>query len=94
MIDLHSVIAFFHKAKWTELAVTHEIHCMLGENTVGYSAVRKYVRTFVITTKEIDTLVIPGSEGDFNLHTCIALALSEVPFLSLRQIAEKVMMSK
>jgi hypothetical protein len=32
MIDLHSVFAFFHKAKWTELAITHEINRMLGEN--------------------------------------------------------------
>jgi hypothetical protein len=30
VIDLQSIIAFFDKAKWTELAITHEINRVLG----------------------------------------------------------------
>jgi hypothetical protein len=44
MIDFHSVAAFFHEAEWTELAITHEINRVLGENTIAYSTVGKYVR--------------------------------------------------
>jgi hypothetical protein len=44
MIDLHSVVAFFHKTKLAELGVTHEINRVLGENTISYSTVGKYVR--------------------------------------------------
>jgi hypothetical protein len=43
MIDLHSVVAFFHKAKWTERAITHEINRVLGENTISDSRLGKYV---------------------------------------------------
>jgi hypothetical protein len=52
MIDRHSVIVFFHKAKWTESAITHEINCMLGENIISYSTLGKYVRVFGLFTKE------------------------------------------
>jgi hypothetical protein len=30
MIDLQSAAAFFHKAEWNELAITHEINRVLG----------------------------------------------------------------
>jgi hypothetical protein len=33
MINLRSVVAFFHKAKWTERAITHEMNRVLGENS-------------------------------------------------------------
>jgi hypothetical protein len=44
--------------------------------------------------KETDTPIVPESKGDFSLDDLIALVLSEEPFLSVRQIAKKVMMSK
>jgi transposase len=94
MIDLHSVVAFFHKANWTELAITHEINRVLGENTISYSTVGKYVRKFVLAAKEADTPILSTSDADFSLDDRIALVLSEEPFLSTRQIAHKVMMSK
>jgi hypothetical protein len=37
MIDRHSVVVFFRKTKWTERAITHEINCVIGENTISYS---------------------------------------------------------
>jgi hypothetical protein len=43
MIDLHSIVAFFHKAKWSELTIRHEINRVLGENIISYSTVRKYM---------------------------------------------------
>jgi hypothetical protein len=39
MIDLHSIVAFFHKAKWSKLAITDEINRVLGENTISHSTV-------------------------------------------------------
>jgi hypothetical protein len=36
MIDLHSVVAFFYKAKWTGLAIIQEINRVPGENMVSY----------------------------------------------------------
>jgi hypothetical protein len=43
MIDLPSVFTFFHKAKWTERVIRHEINRALGENNVNYSTLEKYV---------------------------------------------------
>jgi hypothetical protein len=51
MIDLHSVVAFFHKAEWTELAITHEINRVLGENITAYSTVEKYVSRIHLRTE-------------------------------------------
>jgi hypothetical protein len=48
MIGLQSVVAFFHKAKWTELAITHDINSTLRENILSDSSVRNYVRIFVL----------------------------------------------
>jgi hypothetical protein len=90
MIELHSLVAFFDKAKWTELAIAHEINRVLGENTINYSTVGKYARTFVLSMKETDTNIVPGSEGYFSHDNRMALVLSEGPFLSVRQIAKKV----
>jgi hypothetical protein len=44
--------------------------------------------------KETDIPIVPESEGDFSLEERIALVLSEEPFLSVRQITEKVMIWK
>jgi hypothetical protein len=93
VIDLHSVVAFLHKAKWNEFAITHQINGVLGQNTISYSAVGKYVRMFALSRTETDTPIVPESEGDFGLDDRIALVLSEEPFLSVRQIAQKVIMS-
>jgi hypothetical protein len=83
VIDLHSVVAFFHKAKWTEGSITQEINHVLGENTVSYSTLGKYVRMFVVSTKETNTFIVPGSEGDFSFDDRIALVLPEEPFHSV-----------
>jgi transposase len=48
-----------------------------------------------LSTKETDTPIIPESESDFSPNdSSIALVLSVESFLSVRQIAKKVMMSK
>jgi hypothetical protein len=82
MINLHSVVAFVHKAKWAELAITHEISRVLRENTISYSTVGKYVRTFVLSSKETDTPVVPELEGDFVLPTASPLCSQRSHFLS------------
>jgi hypothetical protein len=74
--------------------ITHKIHRVLGEKTVGYSTVETYVRMFALLMKETDTLIVLKSESDFSLDDRVALVLSDEPFLSVRQIAEKVLMSK
>jgi hypothetical protein len=93
MIDLHSVVVFFHKAKGTELAITHEINRVLRENTISNSTVRKYARMLVFSTKEADIRIVPESKADFTLHDRVALVFSEEVFLSVRQISKQVMMS-
>jgi hypothetical protein len=84
MIDLHSAVAFFHKAKWTELFIKHKINRVLGENTTSYLTVGRYVRTFVLPTKETDIPLLPESDGDFSLDDSIALLPSEGPALLVR----------
>jgi hypothetical protein len=73
MTDLHSVVAFFHKAKWTGLAVTHEIHRVPGENAISDSTVGKYVGYLFYQQKE-QTLLSPriGRWSQFWLlhHLC------------------------
>jgi hypothetical protein len=83
MIDLHSVVAFFHKAKWTERAITHEINRVLGKNTISYSTLRKCVRMFVLSTKETGTSVVSESEGDFSRDDRIARVTPDEPFHSI-----------
>jgi hypothetical protein len=91
MIDLNSVLAFFHKAKWTELAITHDINRALGENTINSSTVRKCVRMIVLSTKET---AVPEWESDFSPEDRTSIVLSEEPFLSARQFVNEVMISK
>jgi hypothetical protein len=57
MIDLHSVVAFFQKAEWTEHAITPEINHMLGKKTIAYLTVGKYVREFICGPKDKDPLL-------------------------------------
>jgi AraC-like DNA-binding protein len=94
MINLHSVIAFFHNAEWTELAITHEINRVLGENRIADSTVGKSVREFVCGPKDNDSFTVRQFEGDFTLDDRIGSVFAEAPFLSLRQIAKRVMMSE
>jgi hypothetical protein len=75
MINPHSVVAFFHKAEWTKLAITHEINRMLGENTITYSTVGKYVREFICRPKDKDSVIIRQFEGDFLLKIGLRLCL-------------------
>jgi hypothetical protein len=86
MIDPHSVVAFFHKAKWTEHAIIHEINRVLGQNTISYSTLGKYIRMFVISTKETVTPIVPESEDDFSLDGRIAIVLPEEPFHSVAEL--------
>jgi hypothetical protein len=44
--------------------------------------------------KEADTFVIPESECDFRLDARTVLVVSGEPFLSVHQIAKKVILSK
>jgi hypothetical protein len=44
--------------------------------------------------KEKVNPIVPESQGDFTLDGRIALVISEESFLSVRQIAKKVMMLK
>jgi hypothetical protein len=54
MSDLQSVVAFFHKPKWTGLDIRQEINRVPGAKTISYSTVGKCVREFVLSTKETD----------------------------------------
>jgi DNA-binding transcriptional ArsR family regulator len=67
---------------------------VLGENTTSNSTVRKYVRMLALSIKEANTRIVPESKGDFSLRDWIVFVFSEELFLSVRQIAKKVMMSK
>jgi hypothetical protein len=89
MIDRHSVVAFFHKAKWTERAITHKINSVLGENIVSYSTLGKYVRMFILSTKETDTPIVSESEGDSSRDDRIAFVLPEEPFHSVAELLRR-----
>jgi hypothetical protein len=80
MIDLHSVVAFLHKANLPELAITHEINHVLVENTMRYSAVVKYIRAFTCGPKQTDPHFSPESAGDFILDHHITRMLFEDRF--------------
>jgi hypothetical protein len=58
MIDLHSVVAFFHKAEWTELATRHEVNRLLGEKTIACFAVGRYVREFICGPKDKGSFIV------------------------------------
>jgi predicted DNA-binding transcriptional regulator AlpA len=67
---------------------------VLGKNIISYWTVGKYAWMFVLSTTETDIHIVPESDGDFSLDDRTAFLPSEEPFLSVRQIATKVMMSK
>jgi hypothetical protein len=94
MSGLHFVVAFFHTAEWTELAITHETNHMLGEHIIIYSTVGKYGREFICGPKDKNSFIVRQFKGDFTPDDRIAFVLVEGPFLSLRQVAKRVMMSK
>jgi hypothetical protein len=49
---------------------------------------------FIWVSRKRDTPILERSEGDFSLDDGIAFVLLEEQFLSVRQIAKKVMASK
>jgi hypothetical protein len=93
MIPLHSIVAFFHKAKRTILAITYKINRVLGEKIISSSTVGKYVWMFVLQQKKqrypssSDRMVI-------SVVTTTSPLRSHPSLFSVRQIAKKVMMSK
>jgi hypothetical protein len=93
MIDFHHICTFPHKAKKTQVAVTHEINPVLSPDTIKYST-GKWIRRFIYAEGEEDFVVDPKAESDFGVEERIATLLHSEPFLSLRQIAKKVMSSK
>jgi hypothetical protein len=80
MIDLQSVVAFFHRAKRTEFVIIHEINQVLGGNTLSDSTVGKYVWMFAFSTKEIDAPIVPESKIGFSPDGCIPLCSSRSHF--------------
>jgi hypothetical protein len=80
MIDLHSIVAFSDRAKWTGLAITQEINRVPWENTISYSTVGKCVRMFVLSTKETDTPIIPN-------RMAISVLTTASPFCSQRAVS-------
>jgi hypothetical protein len=73
--------------------MTHEINRVLGENTIVYSTVGKYVREFICGPKDKDSFIIRQFEGNFTFDDWITSVLAEAWFLSFRQIAKRAMMS-
>jgi hypothetical protein len=73
--------------KWTELAITDKIHRVLGENTIGYSAIGTCVRMSISTGKETETRNLSPQDDDSSLAPRIAHVLWVELFFSIRQIA-------
>jgi hypothetical protein len=89
MIDPHSVVSFFHKTKWIERALTPEIHHVPGEDTISCSTLRKYVRMFVLSTKETDIPIVPQTHCDFSLNDCMTGVLPEELFHSVGELLRR-----
>jgi hypothetical protein len=83
MIDLHSVVPFFYEAKMTKLAITREIYRAIGEDTISYSTIEKYVRMFALSTKETDTLIVPNRKVISVSTTASPLCCQRSHFFSL-----------
>jgi hypothetical protein len=94
MIDLHFVVALFHKTPWTELIIAHEINQVPRENTITHLAVGKSVRALLCNSKHKDSSFVPESDGDLKLDDRIAHLLSKESFLSFPQSDKKVMIQK
>jgi hypothetical protein len=75
--------------EWTKRSITHEINGVLGENTISYSRLGKYVRMFVLATKETDIPIVPESGGDFSLDDRIAAVLPEEPFHTVADLPRR-----
>jgi hypothetical protein len=89
MIQLHSVVAFFRNVKWTELAITREIHRALGENLPDIPRSVNLFGCLLYQRKKTDIPVAPKSEGHFMFDNWIDLWLPEELFLSVRQMTKK-----
>jgi hypothetical protein len=87
MIDLGSVISFFHGTKWTELAITYEINGVLGENTMSIRRSGNMFGCLSYQRKKQPFPFSPNRKVISILTAALLLVFSEEPFLSVRQIA-------
>jgi F420-0:gamma-glutamyl ligase len=62
---------------------------VLRENTISYSILGKYIRMFVLSTRETGTVIVPESEGDSSIDIRIALVLPKDPFHSLAELRRR-----
>jgi hypothetical protein len=94
MIDLHHVVAFLNEERKSELEIHNQINRVLGNDTISYAIVGKHGRQY-ICSKENPVLESGRfSVPDFTLDDKISSVLHAEPFLSIRQIVRKVLISK
>jgi hypothetical protein len=89
MMDLHSVVAFFHIVKWTGLAIGHEINRVPGENMISDSIVWKHVRMFVLSTKETNTLIVQNRKVISVLTTGSPLGSERTHFFQSAKLSRR-----
>jgi hypothetical protein len=95
MIDLPRFLVFIRKAKKTQVASTHQIDRVLPDpDIIKYWTIGEGVREFVCPEGQRDSVGDAEPEPDFISSQHIAVMAEKEPFLSLRQIAKKILSSK
>jgi len=90
-MDVAPIVLFLAKKSMNATEIYQEINAVLGEKTISYSSVTRYLRERSFR----DSSAAPDPEVDFDapnlVEQAIQEALDERPFSSLRQLAKRIL---
>jgi hypothetical protein len=90
-MDLESVTLYLNKKHLTAVAIHAEINSVLGESTIGYLTVTRYLRKQSFANASHLALEEPDLGAADTINNPILQALDEQPFASLCQIAKRTL---
>jgi hypothetical protein len=90
-MDLESITLYLNKKHLSAVAIHAESNSVLGEGTIGYSTVTRYLRKQSFADASRLVPEDPDLGAADTIHNAILLVLDEYPFASLRQIAKRTL---
>jgi hypothetical protein len=82
---------YLNKKHFSAVAIHAEINSVIGEGTIGYSTVTRYLRKQSFANASYLAPEEPHLAAADTIDNAILQALDESPFASLRQIAKRTL---
>jgi hypothetical protein len=90
-MDLESITLYLNKKHLSAVVIHAEINSVLGEGTIGYSTITRYLRKQSFANASPLAPEKPDLGAADTIDNVILQTLDEQPFASLRQIAKKTL---